>query len=248
MTPSPKPPNTPRHGRLVRRLPILLIALVAIAGAVFLRDDVSFSALSRNHARLAAFRDAHYPLAAGTFVAGYVGLVALSLPGALIATLTGGFLFGLFPGALFNVFAASLGAMLIFWAARAGIGTDVAARIDRSGGAARRFREGLRANEWSFLFFIRLVPVVPFVLANLLPAILGVGTGRFAISTALGILPGTLIYTWLGAGLGAVFARDTAPDLGLILQPEFLIPLLGLAGLSLLPWLIKLWRGSGAGA
>ncbi|GHD98218.1 membrane protein [Defluviimonas sp. 20V17] len=248
MTPTPGPPKAPRKARLVRRLPIVLIALVAGAGAVFLRDDLSFAALSHNHARLAAFRDAHYPLAAGLFMASYVGLVAFSLPGALIATLTGGFLFGLFPGVLFNVIAASLGAMLIFWAARAGIGTDVATRLDRSGGAMKRFRDGLRANEWSFLFAIRLVPVVPFVLANLLPALLGVRSARFAITTALGILPGALIYTWLGAGLGDLFARGAAPNLGLILEPRFLIPLLGLAALSLLPWVIKFWRGQGADA
>lgn len=243
MTPKSEPQSAAPSKRLIRRLPIVLIALAAILGAIYLRDDLSFAALSRNHARLAAFRDAHYPLAAGAFIAAYVTIVALSLPGALIATLTGGFLFGLFPGVLFNLLGATLGAMLIFWAAKAGFGRDVAARLDRSGGAMRRFREGLRANEWSFLFAIRLVPVVPFVLANLLPALLGVGSLRFAITTALGILPGGLIYTWLGAGLAEVFARGESPDLGLILKPQFLAPLLGLATLSLLPWLVKLWRG-----
>lgn len=227
-----------RHS-LLRRLPIIAIALAAAAGAFTLRDTLSFAALAENHARLLALRDAHYTLAATGFVASYAAIVALSLPGALIATLTGGFLFGLFPGVFLNVAAATAGALLIFLAARAGIGTDIAARLDRSGGAARRFREGLRRNEWSFLFLIRLVPVVPFVLANLLPALLGVGTGRFALTTALGIVPGALIYTWLGAGLGEVFARGDAPDLGLIVQPRFLLPLLGLALLALLPVLFR---------
>lgn len=248
MSPQPTPPAPSAIGRLSRRLPILAIALIALAGAIYLRDDLSFAALSRNHARLEAFRDAHYALAAGAFFAAYVAIVAFSLPGALIATLTGGFLFGLFPGVVFNIGAASLGAMLIFWAARAGFGRDLAARLDRSGGAMRRFRDGLRESEWSFLFAIRLVPVVPFVLANLLPALLGVGSPRFAVTTVLGILPGALIYTWLGAGLGEVFARGEAPDLGLILKPQFLGPLLGLAALSLLPLAVRLWRRRGAQA
>lgn len=230
--------TTTRHS-FFRRLPIVLIALAALAGAVTLSDELSFAALAENHDRLLALRDAHYTLASAGFMAAYVAIVALSLPGALIATLTGGFLFGLFPGIFYNVASATFGALLIFLAARAGIGTDIAARLDRSGGATRRFREGLRRNEWSFLFLIRLVPVVPFVLANLLPALLGVGTGRFVLTTALGIVPGALIYTWLGAGLGEIFERGETPNLGLILEPRFLVPLLGLAALALLPVLFR---------
>ncbi|WP_102226300.1 TVP38/TMEM64 family protein [Acidimangrovimonas sediminis] len=229
----------PATSRLLRRLPIVVIVLAALAGALFLRDALSLSALARNQDRLLAYRDAHYPLAALAFVAAYALLVALSLPGALVATLTGGFLFGVFPGVVLNVTAATLGATAIFLAARAGIGTDIARRLDQSGGATRRFRDGLRRNEWSFLFLIRLVPVVPFALANLLPALLGVGLGRFALTTALGIVPGALIYTWLGAGLGMLFARGETPDLGVILEPRFLLPLLALAALSFLPVLVR---------
>jgi len=234
----------PKPGQYARRLPILLIALVALGGAFALRDTLGFSALAENHARLIGYRDAHYPLTALGFVAAYAALVAFSLPGALVASLTGGFLFGLFPGALFNLVAATTGALAIFGAARAGIGADVAARLDRSGGMLRRFREGLRANEWSFLFLIRLVPVMPFALANLLPALLGVSTARFALTTALGMLPGTLIYSWLGAGLGKVLAEDRAPDLGLMLEPRFLLPLLGLAALAALPIVLKRRRSA----
>ena len=96
---------------LLRRLPIVLIALVALSGAIWLRDLFSFETLRDNRARLIGWRDAHYLLTALAFVGAYVVLVAFSLPGATVATLTGGFLFGVFPGVLYNVVAATLGAV-----------------------------------------------------------------------------------------------------------------------------------------
>ncbi|MFC2968992.1 TVP38/TMEM64 family protein [Acidimangrovimonas pyrenivorans] len=234
-------PDPSKRG-FARRLPILVIALVAVAGTIVLRDTLSFEALRDNHARLMAFRDSHYVPAVLAFIAGYVAIVALSLPGATVATLTGGFLFGLFPGVVFNVASATLGAVLIFLAARRGFGAELAARLDRGGGIARRISAGIHENELSFLFLMRLVPAVPFVLANLVPAFLGVRTGRFAVTTFLGIIPGGLVYTWVGAGLGDVFARDAAPDLGVLFEPQILAPLLALIALAALPMLLRLWR------
>jgi len=107
----------------------------------------------------------------------------------------------------------------------------------------RRLKAAINENELSMLFLIRLVPVVPFFVANLLPAMLGVRTGRFVLTTFLGILPGGLVYTSVGAGLGTVMARGETPDLGIIFEPQILGPLLGLAALALLPVLIRAWRG-----
>ena len=92
------------------------------------------------------------------------------------------------------------------------------------------------------LMTMRLVPAVPFFVANLIPAFLGVATRRFAWTTFVGIIPAALVYTWVGSGLGAVFERGEAPDLGIIFEPYILGPLLGLAGLSLLPVLLKTLR------
>jgi len=102
--------------------------------------------------------------------------------------------------------------------------------------------DGLRENELSVLFLMRLLPVVPFFLANLIPAALGVGLGRFALTTFFGIMPGALVYTWVGAGLGEVFARGGSPDLGLLFEPQILGPLLGLAALAALPMVLRLFR------
>jgi uncharacterized membrane protein YdjX (TVP38/TMEM64 family) len=194
-------------GGFARKLPFLIILVVAALGAFLLRDRISFDALAANREALIAFRDANYLLAVLAFVAGYALLVGFSLPGAFIATLTGGFLFGTFPGVLFNVTGASLGAIAIFLAARSGFGAGFAAAVDGKGGAVARLKAGLQDNEWSMLFLMRLVPVVPFFLANLIPAFVGTSLRRFAVSTFFGIMPGALVYSSVGAGLGAVFAR-----------------------------------------
>ena len=236
------PASNIAKGGLAQKLPFLLILAVAGLGTFFLRDQISFERLAANRETLLAFRDANYLTAALAFVAAYALLVAFSLPGALIATLTGGFLFGIFPGALFNVTAATLGAIAIFLAAKTGFGARFSARIDGKGGAVAKLQARLRENEWSVLFLMRLVPVVPFFLANLIPAFVGTKLSRFAISTFLGIIPGAGVYTSVGAGLGAVFARGETPDLSVLFAPHILGPILGLALLSALPIILKHYR------
>jgi uncharacterized membrane protein YdjX (TVP38/TMEM64 family) len=139
--------------------------------------------------------------------------------------------------------AATTGATLIFGAARMGLGDRLRARMEASEGMMARIKKGLDENQWSMLFFIRLVPAVPFFVANLIPAFLGVPLRRFVISTFLGIIPGSLVYTSVGAGLGEVFARGETPNLGIIFELHILLPILGLCALSLLPVLIKAFTG-----
>ncbi|PTQ76009.1 TVP38/TMEM64 family protein [Celeribacter persicus] len=221
---------------------LALFALCALTLAVLLREHLSFAALSENRARLVSFAESHRALSVLVFVAIYTVIVALSLPGATVSTLTGGFLFGLFPGVFFNMTGAVLGASLLFLAARWGLGDWLAARIDASEGRIHRIKQGIDDNQWSMLFLLRFLPVVPFFVANLLPALFGVPFYRFVISTALGIVPGALVYTSVGAGLGEVFERGEAPDLGVIFEPFILLPLLGLCLLALAPILWKAWR------
>ncbi len=232
----------PSGSGLRRKLPIMVIGVVALVGALTLRDHLTFVALAEHREMLIAYRDANYAVAALLFVTSYAIMVALSLPGALIATLTGGFLFGLVPGALFNITGATLGAIVVFLAARAGFGSALSDRIAAGGGSAARLMAGLRENEISVLLLMRLVPVVPFFLANLIPAAIGVSLGRFAVTTFFGIMPGGLVYTWVGAGLGEVFAAGETPDLGILFEPHILGPILGLAGLAALPILLKAFR------
>ena len=185
------------------------------------------------------YGDAQYGLTVLIFCVSYIAIVTLSMPGATVATLTGGFLFGLFPGVLFNVLSAGTGAVLVFLAARAGIGADVSAQIAARGGAAARLQSALQRNVWSALLTMRLIPILPFFLCNLLPAFAGVRLWPFAVTTFAGILPAGLIFTSIGAGLGEVFAKGGTPDLDVIFSPAVLLPLLGLAALSALPAILR---------
>ncbi len=230
--------NKARHPAL-RHIPLLVIVAVAVIGAFTLRDYLSFKTLADNREALLAFRDANYAATILVFIVAYVVIVGFSLPGATIATLTGGFLFSIFPGVMFNVTAATIGATIIFLAARWGLGEKLSARMEASDGKIKAIKDGIDENQWSVLFLMRLVPVVPFFVANLIPALVGVPLHRFLISTFLGIIPGGLVYTSVGAGLGEVFARGEAPDLGVIFEPHILLPMLGLAALAALPMALK---------
>lgn len=229
----------PPQSRLKRMLPLIVIAIVATLGFVFLRDLLSFDTLRDNRESLIAWRDANYTLAALAFIGIYVVIVAFSLPGAAVMTLTGGFLFGIFPGALFCVIGATLGAIAIFLAAKTGLGDALHARIAEKEGLLARMDRGIKENEISYLFLMRLVPAIPFFLANLAPAFLGVSLRNFAFTTFFGIMPGSIVYTSVGAGLGEVFERGETPNLGIIFEPHILGPILGLCALAALPIVLK---------
>ena len=234
-------PIKPAHP-VLKRLPLILVLSVAAIGAFTLRDVLTFEALARHRETLLAFRDANYPATVLGFIAAYVVIVGFSLPGATLATLTGGFLFGVFPGVLYNVTGATIGATAIFLAARWGLGERLAARMETSEGKVKAIKDGIDENQWSVLFLIRLVPAVPFFVANLIPAFVDVPLYRFVISTFLGIIPGAIVYTSAGAGLGEVFARGDTPDLAIIFEPQILLPILGLSALAALPMVLKYFR------
>lgn len=231
-----------KNKAMIRHLPLIAIITVAVIGAFTLRDYLSFDVLRDNHEALIAFRDTNYLATVLLFIAAYTVVVTFSLPGAAIASITGGFLFSTFPGSLFNIAAATTGATFIFLAARWGLGEKLAAKMESSEGAVKKIKDGINENQWSMLFLIRLVPAVPFFVANLVPAMVGVPLHRFVISTFLGIIPGAVVYTSVGAGLGAVFARGEVPNLGIIFEPQILLPILGLCALAALPMLLKLIR------
>ncbi len=234
-------PSAPRFSPR-RLLPLAAIGIAAILGFVFLRDYLSFQALAENREALIAWRDANYLVAVLAYMAVYIAIVAFSLPGAAVMTLAGGFLFGLFPGVLFIVTAATLGAIAIFLAAKFGLGDTLSKKIDANTGVVGKIYDGLRENEISFLFLMRLVPAFPFFAANLVPALMGISLRNFAFTTFFGIMPGSAVYTWVGSGLGEVFARGEAPSLGIIWEPQILGPILGLCLLAAMPVIIKQFK------
>lgn len=235
-------PSDTNAQKVLRLIPLLVILFVAAWGGFFLRDHLSFETFRANHEALLAFRDSHYMFTMLTFVTVYTLIVTFSLPGAGISSIVGGFMFSLFPGVLLNMTAATIGATHIFLAARWGIGATLADKMDNSSGVAKKIKDGIDENQWSVLFVVRLLPVLPFFLMNLLLSSVGVPLYRFVISTFFGIIPGAFVFTSIGAGAGEVLAQGGTPELGLIFEPHVLLPILGLAALALLPIILKAFK------
>jgi uncharacterized membrane protein YdjX (TVP38/TMEM64 family) len=219
--------------QLKRFLPLalLLLAIVAAFG-LGLDDYVSFEQLERNRAQLLAFVERHPLLAPLVFMLIYAAVIALSIPGGAILTMAGGFLFGVTAATCYVVIAATCGATVVFLIARTALGDSLR---HKAGPAMRRMEAGFRENALSYLLFLRLIPVFPFWLVNLVPAFLGVPLRTYVLATLVGIIPGSLVYASVGNGLGAVFEAGGRPDLGIIFKPEIILPLIGLAVLAILP-------------
>ncbi len=205
-------------------------SLLVVLNALGLGDLLSIDTLRTHRAALLAFVAQNQALAALGFVAFYTAAVSLSLPGATVLTLAGGFLFGPFLGTALNVAGATLGATLVFMFARTLFGMNV---LDKFGERAARLGDNIKANAWSYLLVLRLAPLFPFFLVNLVPAFVGVKLSVFVLTTLFGIIPGTAVFTTAGAGLGSVLDRGGAFQFSSILTPEVLVGLFGLAALSL---------------
>lgn len=206
------------------------VALVLAARFAGLGDLLSLETLSRYRESLTGFVAANTAAAAATYVAVYVGTAALSLPGATVLTLAGGFLFGAVAGTALTVVAATAGATILFLLARRIFGEDALARF---GPRAAKLAEGIRREAASYLLVLRLVPLFPFFLVNLVPAFAGVRLPVFVLTTLFGILPGTAVFSLTGAGLGEVLDAGGEFEIGRVLTPTVLGALLGLAALSL---------------
>lgn len=228
----PSPSGAGRRPAWLRLWPLALILLVlALAYALGLQRTLSFEALAAHRAALSAFV-ADRPVAAVLlYVLVYVAVVAFSLPGATVMTLAGGFLFGTWPGAAAAVVGATLGASALFLAARHALAETLARR---AGPFLARVRDGLARDGFWYLLSLRLLPVLPFWLVNLAPALAGMRLPPFAAATFLGIIPATVVFAGIGAGLGGVLEAGGRPDLAVIFSPGILLPMLGLAALSLL--------------
>ena len=224
-----------KAGRLSLRR---LVPLAVIAAAIVLffalgfGQYLSFDALKENRHGLLEWRDENRIAAVLIFIIVYALAVALSLPGAVWLTIGGGFLFGTIMSTLSVVGAATIGATLIFLAARYALRDYLRSKV---GPALRKMEDGFRDNALSYLLFLRLIPVFPFWLVNLVPAFIGVPLRTYVIGTFLGIIPGSFVYSSVGNGLGAVIDAGERPDLSIIFDPAILLPIVGLAFLALLP-------------
>jgi uncharacterized membrane protein YdjX (TVP38/TMEM64 family) len=213
---------------------LIVVLAVLLATGILLawQADPGWATLAAHQVALQRWVEAAPVLAAAGYCAAYVVCVVLSLPLSVVLTLFGGVLFGAVVGTALAVLSASLGAVLLFLLARGALAPLVARR---AGPWLDRVRPGLQRDGFSFLLSLRLIPVVPFWLLNLAPALLGMRLLPFAAATVLGIVPGAAVLAGIGSGLAGVLRQDAPPDLSVLHSPPVLLPLAGLVVLSLLP-------------
>jgi len=228
-----------------RMLPLLgLGGVLLFAWAMGWHEALSWEGLAARRAALAETVAARPVLAAAGYVALYAAAVAVSIPGAAVITASGGLLFGIAAGAALAVAGATLGAIGLFLAARTALGPLLARK---AGPWLDRLRPGLERDGFHVLLALRLIPLVPFALLNLVCALVGMRMGPFVAATFLGIIPGSVVFASIGAGLGHVLEAGHTPDLSVVVSWPVLGPLLGLAALAMLPPAWKWWRGRSAG-
>jgi uncharacterized membrane protein YdjX (TVP38/TMEM64 family) len=220
---------------------VLVLVLIGLALVTGVTEHLTLSELKLRRDELQALVQDYPLLSLGVYILVYVAVVSLSLPGALIMTLSGGFLFGPWIGGLAAATGASLGAAVIFLICRTAVGD---ALRGKAGSTISRIEEGVRRDAFSYLLTLRLIPVMPFWLVNLAAGFVAIPLRTFLIATVLGILPGSLVYAGLGSGLGHVFASGQEPNLRVIFEPQVLLPLIGLSLLSLLPIVLRRFRKS----
>lgn len=237
MTGSGHETAAPARSRALRYLPLaVLVCGLALFFALGWHRYITFEKLQAHGADLKAWIARYGVLAGALYGLGYAAMTACSVPGGLIATIAAGYLFGITAGTIVVALGATAGAVAVFLAARTALGEILRAK---AGGAIAKVQEGFRNDAFSYLLFLRLVPVFPFWLVNLVPAFAGVSLRVYALATLIGILPGTIVFILVGNGLDAIMRAGGKPEFGLIFKWEILLPILGLAALALLPILYK---------
>lgn len=237
-SPSKGDGNPPFDAKRLWPVAVLLAGLGAYY-AFGLDRYFSFDLLRENRVVLLDLVAQNAIVAAVLFSALYILVVAFSLPGGAFLTIAAGFLFGPFTGAAYVVVAATIGATLLFLIAKTAFGDALRRRM---GPALQKMEAGFRENAFSYLLVLRLIPLFPFFVVNLVPAFLGVSLRTYFLATLIGIIPGTFVFAQVGAGLGSIFDSGETFTVSGILTPDIILALTGLALLSLTPILYKKLR------
>ncbi len=220
----------------VGKIGLLLLVVVGI-GTFFYFDAqqyLTLDSLKTHRNQLLAYTQEHYSTAVLVFVFIYCIQTALSLPGATILTLGGGLLFGSLLGALFVNIAATSGATLAFLTARYLLHDWVERKF---GHRLEPLQRGFSKNAFNYLLTLRLVPLFPFFLVNMVSGLTRIRLTTYVLATAIGILPGSLIYTNAGRQLGMI------DSLSEIASPRVLGAFALLALFALLPIIYRRLTG-----
>ncbi len=240
-------PYTAAATKLTRWRLALLVAIPAVAVIAVLAgvaDYARLETLEQYRTQLQDFVDRRPALAPVIFGGVYLAGVALSIPGWGLLTVVGGFLFGPLVGTVIVVLAATGGGILVFLTARYAAGDYFRAK---AAPFLRKLEAGFHKNAMSYLLALRLVPVPPFFATTLAVAFLGIPLRTFVIATFFGVIPTTIVYATLGAGLSDALAAGVKDPMAAARQPTVIAGMVGLAVLALLPIALKRWRGASGG-
>jgi uncharacterized membrane protein YdjX (TVP38/TMEM64 family) len=226
---------------LARRFgPLVLVAAgLVTAIALGLPRQLSLHELHHHRDQLETMARLHPVLSVLGYVGVYALAIGLSLPVAMVMTLSGGFLFGPWIGGLAAACGCTLGGTVVFLVCRNATG-DVLRR--RAGATIAKIEDGVLADAFSYVMVLRLLPVMPMTLANLALGFIEIPLRTFVLATFAGILPISLIYAGLGSDLGRMFAQGVRPSLHELVRPEVLLALAGLALLSTAPIVVRRLR------
>lgn len=222
---------------------ILILGVFAIAIALFFILDLgkffTLSALKENKDVLQTYARSNFGLSALLFILIYCAQTALSLPGATIMTLAGGFLFGTWTGGLLVNIGATSGAALAFMVARYLLRDSIEKKFGKK---LKSIQEGFSSNGFNYLMTLRLIPLFPFFLVNLASGLTRIRLSTYILATSIGILPGSFVYTNAGRQLGNI---NSLKD---IASPAVLGAFVLLGLLALVPILFNKWKSARAKA
>lgn len=223
-----------------RFLPLasLLAALFLTLGSGLDRY-LSFEALAATRSELLLLMEGFATLVVAVFLLIQIAISALSIPAASVATVAGGVLFGPILGTALSVLGQTLGAAIIFLAVRMALRELV---VKYAGSAVKRFEAGFQSNAFTYIFILRLLPMIPAWIVNLVPGVTGVPLKTYILATAVGIIPCTAIFSSMGNGLGLLLDAGKVPDWSIFLTPEIALPLMAVTVLSLLPLGCRVYR------
>lgn len=216
-------------------LPLILVAGLILFFATGLHEWLSFTKLAENYDQIKSYIAANQLTAFALFFFIYLIAVAFSLPIASLLTLGGGALLG-WPSAIFILIAATAGAAIVFIAARSVMADFLSAK---AGPFLKKLETGFSENAFHYLLALRLVPIAPFWVVNIVPALLGMRLMPFIIATFIGIAPGTLVYVSVARGFDHILAQGKAPDLSTLSDIRIIGPLAALGALALVPTILK---------
>lgn len=218
---------------------VIIVMMMVLAIGLFMLFDLgrflSLSALKEHRDQLLVFTEANFGAAAGLFILAYIAVTGLSLPGAVILTLAGGFLFGAFWGTLFVNLGATTGATLAFLAARYLLRDWVEQKFGRW---LEPVQAGFAKDAFSYLMTLRLIPLFPFFVINLVSGLTRMNVGAYVAATALGIIPGSFVYANAGRQLGSISSLKE------IASPNVIGAFVLLGLLALVPAIYKKFKGA----